>query len=362
MPRFLHTADWQLGLRLNYITGDKGAELRRQRFRTVERIAEVAQARQVDVVLVAGDVFDDNRVGQDTVQLAVDALKGFGNLPVVLLPGNHDAGTRDSVLAGLQGQLPHVTIALTPEPLTFGRLEVHPCPLLTRHTFEDPTRHLPQREHNDQVRVALAHGGVIDFSESEDTVTPNVIDADRVLDKGFDYLALGDWHGRFSYNERVWYSGAPEATRFKEKDPGYVLVVEIDGPGERPRVESVPVQQTRWLQQAFELNADHDLARLTDWFEALERPSATLVELSLRGTLSLQGRSELEALLDGYEARLAYLRRKNEQIVDEPSEADWAQFQQLGLVQQALEKLNPDESETDADAVRLLHRLLKEVA
>ena len=42
MPRFLHTADWQLGLRLNYVPGDHGASLRRQRFQTVERIAEVA--------------------------------------------------------------------------------------------------------------------------------------------------------------------------------------------------------------------------------------------------------------------------------------------------------------------------------
>lgn len=73
VTRFLHTADWLLGLRLNFVPGEAGARLRAERFATVERIAELARVEQADAVIVAGDVFDDNGVGPDTIQQAREA-------------------------------------------------------------------------------------------------------------------------------------------------------------------------------------------------------------------------------------------------------------------------------------------------
>ena len=358
MPRFLHTADWQLGLRLNYVAGDSGASLRRQRFQTVERIAEVAHDKQAEVVLVAGDVFDANSVGNDTIQLALDALQSFGDIPVVLLPGNHDPGTPDSALARLGSKNSNLMIALTTDPIIFGDLEIYPCPLVSRHTYDDPTRHLPSRESKEKVRVALAHGGVINFSE--EGVTANYIDADNVISKGFDYLALGDWHGLYRYNERVWYPGTPEATRFKERRPGFVLLVDIEAPGISPSVEEFEVQQTRWLQQEFEFLEDAEINKLECWFNELERPSATLVELTLLGTLTLLGRARLEELLNEYSERLPYMRIRSEQITDYPTEDDWGSFTQDGLLQPALAVLQLKSDPVDQDALRLLYRLLKE--
>ena len=62
-----------------------------QHVETVRKIAELARRETVDCVVVAGDVFDDNGVGADILQLARDALQAFHQLPVLLLPGNHDA-------------------------------------------------------------------------------------------------------------------------------------------------------------------------------------------------------------------------------------------------------------------------------
>ncbi len=64
----LHTADWQIGKQFAHIPGDPGAALRLQRLATVEAIAELARERQVDAVLVAGDVFEDNAVSDETLR------------------------------------------------------------------------------------------------------------------------------------------------------------------------------------------------------------------------------------------------------------------------------------------------------
>jgi DNA repair exonuclease SbcCD nuclease subunit len=245
--KFIHTADWQLGLKLRYVTGDSGAEARLRRFDAVRRIAEIAKDRKVHAVLVAGDVFDDNAVGNDTIQAASDALKTFAPIPVILLPGNHDPASANSALRRLDG-LAHVIIADSADPIAVGdAAAVFPCPLTQRHESTDPTTVLEERGGDRRIRIALAHGGLVEFSEN--TETPNKIDFQRVLDHGFDYLALGDWHGTLNFGDRVWYSGTHEPTRFKEKDPGNILLVDIAETGAKPAVEKIPVAYNRWISQ-----------------------------------------------------------------------------------------------------------------
>lgn len=359
MPRILHTADWQLGLRLAFVPGDAGARLRALRFATVETIGRLALQEQVDAVVVAGDVFDDNGVGPDTLQQAREALQAFGDVPLVLLPGNHDPGTEDAALLRLGDVGANVHVALTPEPLRFGSLEVHPCPLLRRHQWGDPTGTLPEREDSGTVRVALAHGGVQAFGEA--TETPNRIDPAAVLAKGFDYLALGDWHGVYRVDDRAWYAGAPEPTRFKEKQPGFVLLVDLDGPGAVPRVQEHPVAGSTWHRRTFEFADDGDLCRLDGWFDDLPQPSRTLVELTLRGALSLAGRARLDERLEEYGQRLALLRVEADEVVAAPSEADLAALRSEGFLGAAAARLQAGEDPADADALRLMHRLLHEV-
>ena len=73
----LHTADWQIGKQFAAIAGDAGAVLRTQRLETVRALAALASERRVDAVLVAGDVFEDNAVSEETLRRTINALAGF---------------------------------------------------------------------------------------------------------------------------------------------------------------------------------------------------------------------------------------------------------------------------------------------
>ena len=361
MPRFLHTADWQLGLKLRFVPGDGGAQARLKRFDTVRKIAELARDRDVDAVVVAGDVFDDNAVGPDTLQRARDALATFAPIPVLLLPGNHDAAGTGSALERLapaEHGLDHVELLLDGAPRRHGSLSFFPCPLLRRHSFEDPTASLPDRQDGEGIRVAVAHGGVLDFGET--TETPNRIDADGVLAKGFDYLALGDWHGTFHRGPRVWYPGTPEPTRFEEKEPGAVLVVDIEGPGARPRVERVEVAWARWLRESRALSGEEDLGALEAWLKALPEKSRTLLELTLEGSLSLADRGHLEEVLGAVGGGLLLLRLHQERLEVRPDAEDFENLELEGFVGRAVEVLTEEGSPVAQEALFLLHRLLRE--
>lgn len=353
--RFLHTADWQLGLKLAFIPGDRGAWARRERFDVVERMAALAKGREVDAVVVAGDVFDDNAVGAETLQRARDALEAFAPIPVLLLPGNHDAATPDCVLRKLKAGA-HVKALVDTTPVELESVVFHPCPLMRRHEREDPARHLPARGADERVRVAIAHGALLDFTEGLES--KNVIDWRAVLAKGFDYLALGDWHGTLGFDPRVWYSGAPEATRFKEKRPGNALVVEIDGAGSLPRVDEVRVAKTRWIEQDFDIADDAHVDDVARFFAQLTDKSTTLVSLTLRGHTSIAARSRLDAMLEEEEGALMHLRTNLNELRDRPSDEDLRALRADGFVGRAAERLRQEGTRASEDALRMLHRLL----
>lgn len=358
--RFLHTADWQLGIKFAYVAPERAAQLRQSRFLAVRKIAQLAKDRKVDAVLVAGDVMDDNGVGRDTLQQTDDALAVFDPVPVILLPGNHDPATPDSALARL-AKRKHVHLATTRDPIKLANGTVYPCPLLTRHTFDDPAAWLPERGPSDGVRVALAHGGAIDFAEG-DCETPNLLDVKRMLGRGFDYVALGDWHGTFKYNDRVYYSGAHEGTRFKEADPGNVLIVEIAGPGATPQVETVRVANTHWVQRQVQFTDAGQVEELKSFLEALPERAQTLVQLELTGQLAIQAKSDLDVLLEDCGQRLAHLNLKTNSVLVQPTEQELASFTAEGFIGQAVEDLRAASDPASRDAMVLLHRLMREAA
>lgn len=360
--RLLHTSDWQLGLKARFVPGDRGARLRLERFRVVERIAALAQESKCQAVVVAGDVFDDNAVGPGTLQQTRDALSQFSPIPVLLLPGNHDAATAGNALERLQPEahgLDHVHLLLTRDPLEIGAATFYPAPLERRHTLDDPCALLPSRRDGEGIRVAIAHGGVRDFSEG--TETPNRIDLAAVANKGFDYLALGDWHGTIRLGPRAWYSGTPEGTRFQEKDPGKVLLVEIREAGAEPKVEERLVAKARWLRSRREVSRSEDLDDLETWFRGLPDKSWTLIEVKLEGSLSLAQRSRLDALLASAEESLLFLRVDDEALVTRPDDLDLELLERAGFVGRAAARLSQEGSREAQDALLLLHRLLAEM-
>lgn len=308
---FLHTADWQIGKQFAHIPGDPGAMVRLQRLDTIKAIAELAQERQVDAVLVAGDVFEDNAVSDEILRRTMRTLalfKGFW----VLLPGNHDAGLTQSVWSRLRrlSVVPaNVILADRPEPVMLcgGRLVVLPAPLRRRHEVGDLTEWYDTlRSDTDVLRVGLAHGAVMNRLPTVAEVHNPIADT-RLETANLDYLALGDWHGTLEVANQTWYAGTPEPDCFKTNEPGNVLLVTLQKSGALPQVEKIPVGYYRWVRLAFDVMDDQALAVLDGRLAALGESERTLVRLELTGTVNLATRQTLDALLDGWRARLHFL-------------------------------------------------------
>lgn len=362
--RFLHTADWQLGKSFANVPGDAGALLRQARFDAVRRLASLAHERGCHAVLVAGDAFDSAWPDARTLHGAIGAMRGFTG-PWIILPGNHDPGGASDLwerVATLAGDL-DLRLALKPAPMVLvdGRATVLPAPLSNRHAFEDPTAWMDSAETPaGSLRIGLAHGSVRDFGASE--ASPNLIDPARADKARLNYLALGDWHGLIEINPRTYYSGTPEPDRFSENDPGNALIVELanDTP---PNIEPVPTAAFGW--QKLNLSLADGAAAAVDRAERLVKSSPTpdkmLLALTLEGSIDLAGRAELQAAIDDWSARIAYLQVDDRGLRDAPSEADLAMLAQgSGVVAATASRLAGDETEQAALALRYLYDLAQD--
>jgi exonuclease SbcD len=88
MIKILHTADWHLGKRLQEFS-----RLEEQKL-VLDEICEIADQQDVDLVLLAGDIFDTFNPTHEAVELLYKTLKRLsknGTRPIVAISGNHDS-------------------------------------------------------------------------------------------------------------------------------------------------------------------------------------------------------------------------------------------------------------------------------
>ena len=88
MIKILHTADWHLGKRLQEFS-----RLEEQKL-VLEEIIQIADREEVDLVLLAGDIFDTFNPSHEAVELLYKTLKKLsksGQRPIIAISGNHDS-------------------------------------------------------------------------------------------------------------------------------------------------------------------------------------------------------------------------------------------------------------------------------
>jgi DNA repair exonuclease SbcCD nuclease subunit len=261
MLRLLHTADVHLGAR-HADLGDRAATQRERQFAAFVATIDLALAEKVDLVLIAGDLFDSNVQPKRSVERAAAQLKRLvdARIRIVIAPGTHDVFDRASIYRAYD--LPALAGAVGSDLVTVldpDHPEVHLKPLdLIVHGRCFATKRAPQsplagldvaRDDRAAWHVGLLHAALaIEGKTDGDDV---VITSDEIAASHLDYLALGHWHsttrgkaGRTTYA----YAGAPEPIALDQDRAGNVLLVGLDAPDGKKHVsvEERKVGRTRF--------------------------------------------------------------------------------------------------------------------
>jgi exonuclease SbcD len=299
--RLLHTSDWHLGRTLHgFSLGDAQAA-------AVDAVVATAIERDVDLVVVAGDVFDRAVPPIEALRVLNDALLRLSSagIAVVIVSGNHDSGDRLATYAGLLQGGVHIvgSTGVIGEAVEVkdehGTVVIYPVPYLdpdsARHELGEPGEPL-ERSHEAVMRAALhsiaydlasrgspravlvGHAFVVPSSdpgvdasafssESERDLTVGgvqLVPAALFDDRGLTYVALGHLHRPQQVRTTrpsMAYSGS--LLRYSLSECGQaksVVIVEIGASGDEPVLERIEIPQTRGM------------ARLSDTIDNLIGP------------------------------------------------------------------------------------------
>lgn len=264
MLRLLHTADVHLGAR-HADLGDQAVTQRERQFAAFVATIDLALAEKVDLVLIAGDLFDSNVQPRRSVERTAAQLKRLveARIRFVIAPGTHDVFDRASIyraydlpaLAGAVGS-DFATVLDPDHPdvhLKALDLVVHGRCFATKRAPRSPLQGLDvAKDDRAAWHVGLIHAALaIPGQTDRDDV---VITQDEIAASHLDYLALGHWHsttkgnaGRTTYA----YSGAPEPIAVDQDRAGNVLLVGLDALDGKKRVtiEERKVGKTRFERQ-----------------------------------------------------------------------------------------------------------------
>jgi exonuclease SbcD len=272
----LHTSDWHLGRSLHR------ADLRAAQAAFLDHLVSVVRAEKVEVVLVAGDVYDRAVPPVDAVELCEDALLRLHatGARIVLISGNHDSARRLGFGSGLLDQAGvhlRTRIGALARPVLLedahGPVAVYGVPyaepdavrgeLLTPGLADAVAPghsgvlgyavrgiHADADARGVRRRVVMAHGWVTGGAASEserDITVGGVGQVPASTFDGFSYVALGHLHGQQTLAGHLRYSGSPLPYSFSEAThrKGSWLV-ELDAAG-ATRAERVPAPVYRKL-------------------------------------------------------------------------------------------------------------------
>jgi exonuclease SbcD len=238
--RILHTSDWHLGRSFH------GEDLLAAQAAYVDHLIDTVEAQSVDLVVVAGDIYDRALPSVDAVALADDALHRLAasRARVVLISGNHDSQRRLGVnarLIDLAGVHLRTDAGRVADPVLLddehGPVAVYAIPYLEPDVLLSAWD-LPARSHRAALTEAMrrvrddlatrpagtrsvvtAHafvaGGLPSDSERDISVGGVSVVPLELFD-AIDYTALGHLHGRAALSDTVRYSGSPVAYSFSE--------------------------------------------------------------------------------------------------------------------------------------------------
>ena len=373
--KFIHTADWQLGMTRHFLSGEAQPRFSGARLDAVRRIGELAVEEGCEFVVVCGDVFESNQIDRQVLVRTLDVMASTPQVTFYLLPGNHDPLDAASIYRSgrFREHKPANVVVLEnsqPVPVADG-IELVAAPWTSKRPLCDLVdQACALREPTEALRIVAGHGAL--DTRSPDADNPALIALARLEERieagEIHYVALGDRHSTTNEGTsgRVWYSGAPEPTRYDEIDPGNVLVVELD----RGRVQVKSRRVGTWVFRSSErdLTSDADIDALQEWLAALEDKERTIAKLSLVGQVSIAQNARLDRLLDGFADLLAALQtwERRSDLVVVPDESDIESLGLSGFAHDALRDLqdlaqSADESATvtASDALALLHRLVR---
>lgn len=227
--KILHAADIHFDTPFSGMTPKQALKSKEELKLVFEKIIDLALANNVDVILIAGDIFDNLSVNKSTLHFIKTCFEKVRNIPIFISPGNHDPYNEKSFYSIIEWPDNVYIFKGRMEKIYLKDLNtvVWGAGFNTTHVNKSLLKEVKRVEGYNNIMVL--HGEV---SISKDGNDYNPITEEEIARSNMDYIALGHRH-KFSEIKKVEntyysYSGCPQGRGFDELDNKGIVLLELE--------------------------------------------------------------------------------------------------------------------------------------
>lgn len=307
--KFIHTADWQIGMKAIGM-GKAAAVVRDSRIHAIENIFEAAKKNDAEFILVCGDVFEDNQVSIETVKKVISIFNKYPEMPIYLLPGNHDYLGPGSVYnQPIFSKVSNLVIFKDSKLVRHNDVTLYPAPIEINKRAEDPTICIPDTSKVNGIKIGVSHGSYEGSFYSEQKIEfpirNSCIERTRL-----DYIALGHHHNMHLFDidgiTRIAYSGTHEQTSFNETSSGFSLLVEISSEDKIPRITPIKTGKLDWGLIDFSFSDKLSLTKLSEMLD--NEKTKSILKLRLDGKLPFNLKGDVDNLIEFHDTQHTHFK------------------------------------------------------
>jgi DNA repair protein SbcD/Mre11 len=309
--RFVHAADLHLDSPLSGLSKYEGApveQIRGATRRALENLVQLCLAERADLLVIAGDLYDGDWRDYSTglfFNKQMSVLRG-GGVKVVWIRGNHDAASKLTAHLALPDNVRELSHK-QPETFLIEELgvAVHGQGFETRDVTRDLSERYPEPK-RDLFNIGLLHTA-LEGRPGHAPYAPCRLSA--LVDRGYEYFALGHVHRREVLSERPWlvFPGNLQGRHARETGPKGATLVNVDGQLVRT-VEHRALDDVRWHAVTVDITGENSVD------DALERARQALIV----AVSSSEGRlSALRVRFEGASAAHQSLVARAERVTEE---------------------------------------------
>jgi len=322
--KILHTSDWHLG------ASDGNRSLKADQLFFLEEIYKVIEQENIDVVVIAGDVYDRAITSAEAIALYDNAMTHICNdlgKEVIIVAGNHDSAERLASCSNLLEKAGlHIVGALKEEPaiVSYEDTDFYLLPWISEDKVKsvypekideitglsaaykvvcDKCREtfVPGKKH-----IAVSHAFITgsELSKSDRAAELAVVGFAAQVSKevfdGFDYVALGHIHKPQNVTENIRYSGTPMPYSFGKEETQEKSVTVIDTATMEQKIIPLKLLHKRttiediWenvtsIDYPEDVKSGYVRIRITDEFVGVEKSST--INTLFENVLELSGAS-----------------------------------------------------------------------
>lgn len=314
MIKILHCADLHLDSPfsgLNLVQSEARKEEQRELLRNL--ICNIRN-QHIDMVLIAGDLFDSSYTNSKTVKYAADLLATVG-CPVVIAPGNHDPYIANGIYSN--GFPDNVFIFDKKELSSFDFEDIGVTVwgyAFTSSVYEEHPLACNYTVNPERINLLCAHADIIQSLSKYAPISPRELD-----DSPFDYAALGHIHNApeiGNYNGTLAaYCGCAEGRSFDELDFGGAVLLEIDG--KKISTSKVQLAKRRYMIEKLDITGiEHDekvIEKINDRIALKNYTDDTSLRVILHGSVTSEYSPNLKKICDAID-KLYFIDVKDETL------------------------------------------------